>query len=277
MEESGLFDEHDVGSAPTSIGASLEERLDEFVELAKATTQLAGRLRTNLNTMSQSAQTGKVGHVAANIERISSGITDLSSHVQRLGEAERSLGLRGDSASTAELVRELNAELGKRNIRAMKGPDPYWLVYPAWFTVQRNTRGVLEVVLNGERLESVRPSEVASRIVEVVNEKFQAKKFANLLLAVRDLLRRAGANNPTLILDDVYGVLAMGSDAGTRQKTMTKESFYYSIHRLAEELETDPAPAMDFPAANRSDHMFFTKHGETRKYLSVDFAAAVTR
>lgn len=277
VEESGLLDANDVGPTPTAGGVSFEERLNEFAELAKAATQLAGRLRTNLNTVSQNAQIGKVGNVASSIQKLSGGIAELSAHVDRLGEVERSLGLRGPSVNPADFVRELETELAKRGVSVTKGPDPYWLVYPAWFKVDRNAKGEVEVVLNGERVESLRPSEVASRIAEVVNEKFQAKKFADVLMSVRGLFRRAGANNPTLTLDDVYEVLAMGAGTGARQKEMTKGAFYYSVHRLAEQYEQAPVAAMEFPPANRSEHMFFSKDAHMRKYLTVEFTGAGSR
>ena len=205
-------------------------------------------------------------------------IAELSSAVERLAEVEQSLGLRDAKATIGEFARELESELAKMGIAVTKGPDPYWLVYPAWFTVRANSKGSVEVVLNGDKLESLRPSEVAAKVAGVVNEKFQAKQFAGLLDTVRQLLRRAGADGSTLLLEDVYEVLALeAGKRSARRKDFTKADFFYSVHRLAEELDRAPTSVMEFPVANRSDHLFFTKDGEGRKYLTVKFVGAGTR
>jgi hypothetical protein len=56
-----------------------------------------------------------------------------------------------------------------------------------------------------------------------------------------------------------------------RKKGFTKADFYYSVHRLAEDLERSPNSSMEFPGANRSEFIFFTEEGESRKYLTVEF------
>jgi hypothetical protein len=278
MTESGLFAAPAVPYPAHSRASTVEERLDSLADLAKEATQLAGRVRTNLESVTKSAVAGKVGSAQSQIQKLSEAVAELSAKAEALAGAECSLGLRGEQASIVDFERELESQLIKKGVTVTKGPDPYWLVYPAWFKVERNKKGSVEIILNGDRVDSLRPSEVAARVAEVVNEKFQPKKFADVLVAVRQLLRRAGAANSTLALDDVYEVLALDGGLSTaRKKDFTKADFYYSVHRLAEELEQSSSPALGFPGANRSESMFFTKDGESRKYLTVEFAGAGIR
>ena len=105
-----------------------------------------------------------------------------------------------------------------------------------------------------------------------MTEKFDAKQFADLLLSVRQLLRRAGASGKTVLLEDVYDVLALEPGRRvTRRKEFSKGGFYYSVHRLAEEFDQLPQAIMDFPSANKSEYIFFGSRGQDRKYLTVDF------
>jgi hypothetical protein len=270
-EESDLFDVSGNGSRSQE-DVPIEGRLDGFAELAKEATQLAGKLRTNLNSLTESARLGGLAGVQSQITRLGTGVADLKAFVDRVADEEQSLGLRGTGARVSDLADEIQSALIKKGVNVVKGPRPYWLAYPAWFKVQRATKGHVEVVLNGDRLETVRPSLVADRVAEAVSEKFDAKQFADLLLTVRQLFRRAGASGGTLLLEDVYDVLALEPGRrAARRKEFSNGSFYYSVHRLAEEFDQLPDAVMDFPAANRSEHIFFNRRGEDRKYLTVDF------
>jgi hypothetical protein len=271
-EESGLFDTSGNGSPSHANGVSVEGRLDGFAELAKESTQLASKLRTNLNSLTESARSGGVAGAHSQITRLATGVADLKALTDRLADDERSLGLRGAGARASDLADEIQSALIKKGVNVAEGPKPYWLAYPAWFKVERTAKGFVEVVLNGDRLNTVRPSVVADRVVEALSEKFDAKQFADLLLSVRQLFRRAGASGRTLLLEDVYDVLALEPGRRVaRRKEFSKGSFYYSVHRLAEEFDQLPAATMDFPTTNRSEYIFFNGRGEDRKYLTVDF------
>lgn len=271
-EESALFE----ASLPSPVVAPddvpVERRLDGFAELAKDATQLAGRLRTNLNSLAEGARLGTVANAQVQIARAATSVAELTSLVERLAEAEQVLGLRGVDARPSAYEEELESALLKRGVKVVKGPDPYWLVHPAWFKIERTSKGVVNVVLNGEGLDSLRPSVVADKIAEAVSEKFDPKPFTELLLSVRQLLRRAGAVGSTLALEDIYDVLAMEPGKRmARRKEFSRAAFYYAVHRLAEEFETKPDAIMDFPNANRSDAIFFDSRGNSRKYLTVNF------
>lgn len=271
-EDSGLFD------APTNRSSSadkrsFEQRLDDFAEVAKEATQSAGKLRLGLNKLAENARLGSVLSAQSQLSRLADSAAELASLVDRLGE--QSMGFGGRSWAVADYMREIEPELLKRGLKLTKGPDPYWLVYPSWFKVEYDAKGSLEVVLNGERLNSIRPTTVAAKVAEAVSEKFQAKQFAELLISVRDLFRRAGASGATLMLEDIYGVLAI--EPGRRaplNREFSREAFYYSVHRLAEQIEVSAKSVMRFPRADRSDVLFFTKDGESRRYLTVDFVGA---
>lgn len=271
-EESVLFDASGDGPRSRADGEPVEARLDGFAQLAKESTQLAGKLRTNLNSLAESARVGGVASAQSQIKRIAAGVADLKAQIDRLAEDERSLGLRGGGAHVSDLADEIQSALIKKGVNVAEGHKPYWLAYPAWFKVERTAKGVVEVVLNGDRLDTVRPSVVADIVAEAVTEKFDAKQFADLLLSVRQLLRRAGASGKTILLDDIYDVLALEPGRRVaRRKEFSKGSFYYSVHRLAEEFDQLPQAIIDFPAANRSEYIFFSSRGEDRKYLTVDF------
>jgi hypothetical protein len=271
VEESDLFGTPPSEPADTADGSTIEERLDGFAAAAKEATQLAGKLRLSLTRLADNAQTGGVATVEGQVAKLVESVKELSGRVDRLADQSRSL--RVVSATASDYMGELRTELTKRGVTAVKGPEPYWLAHPAWFKLEEDGKGSVGIVLNGERLDSIRPTVVASKIADAVNEKFQVKHFADLLISVRDLLRRAGANNDTLRLDDIYEVLAMEPGRrGSRGREFSRESFYYSVHRVAEEMERTPRPTMSFPAANRSDMIFFTRDGESRKYLTIDFA-----
>lgn len=268
-EDSGLF-EAPISNPLSADKRSFEQRLDGFAEVAKEATQIAGKLRLGLNKLAENARLGSIASARAQVSKLSDSMAELSSHVDRL--AEQSLGFGGRGWPVSDYMRELEPELVKRGIKVTKGPEPYWLAYPSWFKIEHDAKGSLGVTLNGERLDSIRPTTVAAKIAEAVGEKFQAKQFTELLTRVRDLLRRAGASGATVSLEDVYEVLAIEPGRRmTRSKEFSKEAFYYSVHRLAEEIEGAARPALSFPPANRPDVIFFRRDGESRKYLTVEF------
>jgi hypothetical protein len=272
-EESVLFDTSRNGSRSRADGQPVEGRLDGFAQRAKESTQLAGKLRTTLNSLAEGARLGGVANAESQITRLAACVDDLKARIDRLAEDERSLGLRGGGARVSDLTDEIRSALTKKGVNVAEGPKPYWLAYPAWFKVEQTAKGVVEVVLNGDRLDTVRPSVVADRVAEAVTEKFDAKQFADLLLSVRQLFRRAGASGKAILLEDMYDVLALEPGRRVaRRKEFSKGRFYYSVHRLAEEFDQLPQVIMDFPAANRSEYIFFNSRGEDRKYLTVDFS-----
>ncbi|MFC7673269.1 hypothetical protein ACFQWH_09325 [Mycolicibacterium sp. GCM10028919] len=256
----------------------LERRLDGFADLAKESTQLAGKLRTNLNSVATGAKLGVVANAHAQLTRAKSNVTELATLIDRLELAEQTLGLRGAEARPSHLADELDQELAKRGVEVVRGPAPYRLAYPAWFKVERTPKGVVDVVLNGERLDSLRPSAAADEIAEAVSEKFKAEQFTELLLNVRQLLRRAGAPGSALALNDIYEILVMEPGRGApRRKEFSRGAFYYSVHRLAEDLDTKPDAIVDFPNADRSEAIFFDRRGNSRKYLTVNFTDGLAR
>ena len=278
-DESGLFDAPTAGLANTTgersdkTGGSIEKRLDELAEAAKEATGLAGKLRLGLNRITENARSGSVAGAGNQLVKLSESLAALAATVD--GLVERVDGLRTDDAGVVAYIEELRAALFEKNVEVAKGPEPYWLAYPAWFMVERDSKGVIAVTLNGERLETTRPTAVAAAIAEVVVQKFQWKPFAELLTSVRQLLRRAGAEGNALRLDDIYEVFAMEPGRkSTRSKELSKAAFYFSVHRLSEELARNPGPALRFPPSDRSEFIFFTKDGESRRYLTVEFGGA---
>lgn len=270
MEPSGLFDTPSVDPAAVSGGTSVEQRLDGLLEAAKQAGQLAGKLRTALSQVEENAKTGGIT-AQGRIDRVSESVAELSSLVGRVVSQAADFQSGGPSAS--DYMRELEPELVKRGVEVTKGPEPYWLVYPAWFQIGQDSKGSLEVTLNGDRLDFIRPSAVAAKIAEVVNDRFNAKQFREMLVSVRDVIRRAGAQGTTLGLDDVYEVLNMGSGRrSARSGDLSKAAFYYSVHRLAEGIGQTSGLSLRFPSANYKAAIFFTKEGESRKYLTVDFS-----
>src|SRR5688500_17673126 len=111
MTESGLFAAPYRPSPAGLRGSTVEQRLDNLAELAKEATQLAGRVRTNLDSVAKGAAAGSVGNAEAQIRKISEAIAQLSVNAEALAEAEGSLGLRGEQASLTEFERELESEL----------------------------------------------------------------------------------------------------------------------------------------------------------------------
>lgn len=278
MSEEALFDASVRDQSQRVDAVPVERRMDSVAELAKESSQLAGKLRTNLNSLAENARLGGVANAQAQVTRAAASLAELTSLIDRLAQAEQAMGLRGVEARPSEYAGELQSALIARGIRVVRGPDPYWLAYPAWFKIERTSKGVVDVVLNGDRVDSLRPSVVADKVAEVVTEKFDAKRFTELLLNVRQLLRRAGAVGSTLALEDVYDVLAMEPGGRVaRRKEFSRASFYYSVHRLAEELDTKPDAIMYFPSANRSDAIFFDSRGNSRKYLTVNFVDGEVR
>jgi hypothetical protein len=278
-DESGLFNAPAEGLAKTTgdrsgiPGVSVEKRLDDFAEAAKEATQLAGKLRLGLNRLSENARSGNVGTARGQLGKLSESLAALTANVE--GLAEHVEGLRTGTPGVAAFVEELRAALIEKNIEVTKGPEPYWLAYPAWFTVEQDSKGLIAVTLNGERLDSARPTAVAAAIAAVVNEKFQWKPFAELLISVRQLLRRAGAAGASLRLDDVYEVFAMEPGRkSARSKELSRAAFYFAVHRLSEELARNPGPALRFPPSDRSEFIFFTKDRESRRYLTVEFGGS---
>ncbi|MDO3634454.1 hypothetical protein [Mycolicibacterium arseniciresistens] len=275
MDETGLFDAPSGGTPSATGGKTVEQRMDEFAELAKAASQSAMKIRTGLNTLAGNAQSGSVSAASAQLARTKEAVSTLAASVEQLILVEESVSLRGSHGEESKFAGELQAALEKKGVAVTKGPEPYWLAYPAWFKIERTSKGSLEVILNGDKLDTTRPSAVADAVAEAVKEKFDAKQFSKLLIAVRDLLRRAGGANRSLNLDDVYDVLALQpGQRAARRKDFTKAAFYYSVHRLAEELEQTMNAPLRFPPANRPDMVFFSKEAESRKYLVVEFPTA---
>jgi hypothetical protein len=272
-EDTGLFDTSGYGPRESGDDQPVEARLDGFAQLAKESTQLVGKLRTNLNSLAEGARLGSVANAQAQITRLAATADDLKNSIDRLAKGEESLGLRSGHARASDLADEIRSALTMRGVEVVKGPKPYLLAYPAWFKVQSNAKNVVEVVLNGDRLDTVRPSAVADRIAETVTEKFDAKQFADLLLSVRQLFRKAGASGKTVLLEDIYDVLALEPGRRVaRRKEFSKGGFYYSVHRLAEEFDRQPPAIMDFPSSDRSEYIFFGSRGHDRRYRTVDFA-----
>lgn len=272
MEPSSLFEATSVNPPTVPDGTAVERRLDILGEAAKEAGQSAGKLRAALSQVEENAKTGGV-ITQGRIDRLSESVAELSSLVGRV--VEQAAGFHSGDLSASDFMRELETELVKRGVKVTKGPEPYWLVYPAWFTIGRDSKGVLEVVLNGEKLDSIRPTVVATKIADAVSEKFNAKQFKELLVSVRDVIRRAGGNGGSLALEDVYEVLSLGTGRrSARGGELSKAAFYYSVHRLAEGVSSVPGPTLNFPPANRTDALFFTKDGDSRKYISVDFSGA---
>lgn len=250
---------------------TVEARLDALAESAKAATQLAGKIRTTLNTLATNAQAGNVSTVPGQVVRLADALSGLSEAIERVRTAEELAGVRGESVDIGAYAQELQRELTKKGVEITRGPEPYWLAYPAWIKIDRSPKGSIQVTLNGDKLDSVRPSVVAGSVADVVQGKFNAKQFAELLDDVRQVLRRAGATDSSLRLDDIYSVLAMGPGARSSRKEFTRGEFYYSVHRLAEQFEGVSGPRMTFPRSDRSDVVFFDRSGESRRYLTVEF------
>ncbi len=276
-EESVLFDTVDGEAKPHTDGVPIEALLDRFADLAKESTQLATKLRTSISTLADSARLGAVSTAQSRITGASGSLADLKILLDRLAADEATLGLRGERPRISDLTDEISSELAKRGVNVAEGPRPYLLAYPAWFKIQRGTKGVVEIVVNGDRLDTVRPSAVADRIAEIVNEKFEPTKFADLLISVRELLRRAGVAGKTVALENVYDVLTIEPGRRVARKDFSRGSFYYSVHRLAERFDALPQAPMDFPPANRPDNIFFSRSGVDRKYLTVEFSEGGTR
>jgi hypothetical protein len=270
LHNSGLFDEPSGGSAAKEGTRSFEQRIDEFAAAAKDATSVAVKVRTALNSLTENARAGSVSAAAAQLARLSETLAGLSNAVDQL--AGQSSGLRGQHANTADFARELQAALATKGVDVMKGPQPYWLTYPAWYKIEQNSKGAIEVILNGDKVDAIRPSTVAATIAELVDEKFNAKQFVDLLRSVRDLLRRTGAPGRSLRLEDVYEVLALEpGKRAIRRKDFTKGAFYYSVHRLAEEMGRASGPELNFPPSDKSDQVFFTEDGESVRYVTVEF------
>src|SRR4051812_17257032 len=95
VEDSGLFDAPSDEQDAVRRGSTFEQRIDSFAGAAKEATQLVTKMRINMSSLSQDAHVGEVGNAQAHIERISATIAELSTKVEVLAEAERTLGLRG--------------------------------------------------------------------------------------------------------------------------------------------------------------------------------------
>jgi hypothetical protein len=245
--------------------------MDAFAESAKACAALAGKARTTLNSISEGARSGRLSSTKGQLARAGHSLDELSAALAQLAQDEETLGIAGPNASVSMYTRELTAALAKLGVTATPGPQPYWLVYPAWFKVELNARGAIQVVLNGDRLSTVRPSEAAETIRQTVTEVFQPEKFAALLREIRDLLSRTGAPVGSIALDNVYDILSVEPGGkSARRKELSRGNFYYSVHRLAEAIGENRG-VMQFPVANRADVIFFTRQGDSRKYLTVVF------
>lgn len=252
----------------------MEQRLDELAKLAKEATQLAVKIRTGLNSLAENALSGRIGNAAGQLDRTSDSITELADCVEQLRALEKAASAVDTRDAGEKIAREVIKLLEARGITVDRGPEPYWLAYPCWFTVERGPKGQPVVVLNGDKLDSVRPSVVADAVAAAVNDKkFNVKQFATMLTKVRLVLRRAGVSSNSIGLDDIFEILSEdGSGKGPQRGSLTKGEFYYSVHRLAEEMDRVAEPSLRFPPANRTDTVFFSKEGESRKYLSVEFS-----
>jgi hypothetical protein len=268
-DDSGLFEPAGVEPSAAESAGGVGRSLDAFSEAAKSATALATKLRTTLNALAENTKQGKVSSVKSQLGRASETVDELATALSTLAAEESALGTSGSRVRPAAYIDELVAALSQRGITARRGPEPYWLVYPAWFQVRRTDKDVLEVLLNGTKIDTVHPEYVADRIAACVGEKFDPKKFADGLQQTRTLLRRVGAHASSIALDDLYDVY-QGKKASAA-KEFTRADFHYSVHRLAEALEQQHAAALSFPPSNKSDILFFTQHGEGRKYLMVDF------
>lgn len=271
MENAGLFETPSGRPPAYADGMPLEQQFDALADAAREAGQAVAKLRLALNQIGENAKEGSIASARSRIERLPSLEQELSALCR--GIVERSSGLLSPDMSPSDYMKELEPQLAKRGVKVSQGSDPhYWLAYPCWFRVERDKKGSLEVVLNGEPLDSVRPSAVASKIEEAVNQRFNVKQFKETLVSVRDLMRRAGANGAVMALDDVFEVLTMGQGRRSpRGGELSKAAFYYSVHRLAEASDADPSLGLSFPPANRTDAIFFTKDGESRKYITVEF------
>lgn len=258
-------------AAPPGVGPGLEALGDA----AKVATSLAVKLRTTLSALADNVKSGKVSSAPSLLQRASEYADELTFSVSALTAEFELLGTNGTRVEPAAYVDELNSALARRGLEVKQGPEPYWLVYPAWFQVRRNDKDVLEVIVNGSKLDTVHPEHVADQIQACVADKFDAKKFADGLHQTRILLRRMGAVASSMALDDLYEVY-QGRRNGT-SKEFAKSDFYYAVHRLAEALEQTPGASLSFPLSSRSEILFFTRHGEGRKYLMADFSGGSDR
>lgn len=250
----------------------MEQRLDELAGIAKEATQLATKIRAGLNALAENALSGRTGTASGQLNRVSESIKELTEFVERLKVVESTASAIDSRDAGDKLAREVVELLNARGVTVTRGPEPYWLAYPTWFTVGRSSKGQLEVVLNGDKLDSVRPSVVADAVAAAVNEKFNVKQFAAALTKIRLVLRRAGGASNSIALDDIYEILSEdGSGKGSQRGGLSKGAFLFSVHRLAEAMDQLSEPSLRFPPANRTDMVFFSKEGESRKYLSVDF------
>jgi hypothetical protein len=277
--EASLFDSGEVAGRTSSRGGSVEQRLDKFAEAAKSSTQLASKIRTALNSLSESAKHGNLSSAHSQILRVSESVTELASALAKLEQQEESIGLRGEEASVGAYVEELTAALAKRKVEVRRGQEPYWLAYPGWFKVELNNKRGIDLVVNGDKVDALRPSIAAEIIHARVTEQFQPKQFDTQLREVRQLLRRVGAPAETVALEDIYELLAMEPQKRTaRRKDFSRAAFYYSVHRLSESLDGGgPQSGMYFPPSNRSDVLFFTRDGDSRKYLTIEFTDGRSR
>jgi hypothetical protein len=264
------------GSAePESEQVSLGHQLDKFAESSKSCMALATKARSALNTLTEDARLGKTSSTRNQVGRASRLVNELAIALAELADEEQTLRVSGSRSGIANYVSEVCAALASRGVEAVRGPEPYWLVYPASFKIEPSSNGGVEVVLNGRRLDTVRPTLVADEIKASVDDKFDAKKFREALEKIRLLLRRLGATTRSALLDDVYELYKAN---GGRRAEFTKSDFYYAVHRLAETVEDRSDAQIYFPPSDRSENfLFFTRHGDGRRYLTIEFREVSTQ
>ncbi|WP_431235133.1 hypothetical protein ACQ856_11810 [Mycolicibacterium psychrotolerans] len=276
--EAGLFETSEAAPPPTSVGSSVEQRMDVLTDAARSSAHLAGNIRTMLNALGEGASRGSLSSASSQIKRAAESVSELSAALVQLRVLAETIGVDGAGASVDRYTEELVAALAKRGIAVDARQAPYCLVYPAWFKVGPNKKGFIDVIVNGDPLDTLRPSIVADIIHSTVSEPFEPTQFADLLQQVRKLLQKTGAPGQSINLDVVYDLLALQPSAkkGPRRRAFTKAEFLYSVHRLAE-ADGPASSQLYFPPANRPDNLFFTRDGDNRRYLMVEFEGSSTQ
>lgn len=271
VSEEGLFDEGITAISLTPQELTVESRIEHLLGMAKSSAQIAAKVRADLDSVADNAKEGRLAAIENLVERVSQGVQQILESLPTLDSERRSLISTDDKVIRAYRS-ELVSALKQRGLTPAEGPYPYWLVYPAWFKVEQNSQGAIAVVLNGDVVDTVRPSRVADLIAQRVKDDFRAKDFAGLIRRVRDIIRHAGSPVGSMMLDDVFELMILQHGRkGVRKGDLTRADFYYMVHRLAELEVGESAQGMSFPPADRPGLQFFTRDGQPRKYLAVVF------
>jgi len=277
--EDGLFDKAVTESPPDLHlqGLTVEARIDKLLELAKSSAQVAAKIRADLDAVVEHAKEGRIAPIGNLMGRVSQGSEQLSQSLTALAGERRCLTV-GDDRAIRAYCNELVSALETRGVVVTEGTYPYWLVYPAWFKVEQDAKGEIAVYLNGDLVETIRPSRVAELIAQKVNEDFRAKDFAGLIRRIRDIMRHTGSSVDTMMLDDIFQLITLQPPRrGSRKGDLTNADFYYMVHRLAEQKDLESSIGMSFPPADRPGLQFFSNDGQPRKYLAVIFDGAVQK